>query len=167
MHAPHRLMAYNRQWPQEFEQSRSMLLWASEGWIQDIQHIGGTALPGSVAQPVIDMLAGMSEIHGLNEAAELIEGLNYTRVPSPDWCADELTAHLQKPRAGLVTHTVLLVRQGGAVWRQGVAVREQLRWNIGDRQRLETIKREHFIDGCHAHVNYAAAKHNFFNALEL
>lgn len=166
MHPSLRLMAYNPQWPQEFEQARSMLLWASEGWIRDIQHIGGTAIPDSVAQPVIDMLAGMSDIRGLNEAAELMEGLNYARVPSPEWCADELTAHLQKPRVGSVTHTVLLVRQGGSVWQRGLAIRDRLRWNIVDRQRLEAIKREHFTDSCHAQVNYAAAKGDFFSSLE-
>lgn len=159
-------MSYNRQWPQEFEQSRSMLMWASEGWFREVQHIGGTALVDGLAQPVIDMLAGMHEMRGLNDVAELIEGLNYARLPSPEWCADELTAYLQKPRVGAATHTVLLVRHGGLVWQRTLAIRDHLQHYLGDRQRLETVKREHFSQACDAAERYAAAKSEFFNTLD-
>ncbi len=165
MTSPFRLMSYNRKWPQEFEQSRSMLLWASQGWISEVQHIGGTAIGDGLAQPVIDMLAGMDEMQGLNEVAGLLEGLNYKRMPSPDWCDDELTACLHKPRTGEVTHTVLLVRRNGPAWQRGLAIRDHLQQAIGDRQLLETLKREHLVDTCDAVERYAAAKNDFFQIL--
>lgn len=165
MTSPFRLMSYNRSWPQEFEQSRSLLLWASEGWISEVQHIGGTAVEEGLAQPVIDMMAGIDEMQGLNEAAGLLEGLNYSRMPSPDWCDDELTAYLHKPRVGEVTHTVLLVRRGGAIWQRTLAIRDHLQQSISDRQLLDTLKREHLVDTCDAAQRYAAAKNDFFHIL--
>lgn len=158
-------MSYNRNWPQEFEQSRSLLLWAGEGWIGEVQHVGGTAIEESLAQPVIDMLAGIDELQGLNEAAELVEGLNYVRLPSPSWCDDELTAYLQKPRVGEVTHTVLLVRREGAIWQRALAIRDHLQQSISDRQLLDTLKREHLVDTCDAVQRYASAKNDFFQIL--
>jgi GrpB-like predicted nucleotidyltransferase (UPF0157 family) len=167
MSTPLRLMEHNQQWEQEFNQSRSMLLWATEGWLHDVQHIGSTSIQGGIAQPVIDMMAGMSDLKGLNEACTLIEGLNYARVASPDWCADELTALLQKPRAGSLTHTVLVVRLDGSSWRRGLAIREWLASNLVDWQNLQNLKRDRFTTGCDAAERYAAAKNDFFAELEL
>lgn len=166
MTSPFRLMAYNRSWPQEFEQSRSSLLWASEGWISEVQHIGSTAIEGSLAQPIIDMLAGLDDMQGLNHAAELLVGLNYSRLPSPDWCDEELTAYLHKPRVGDVTHTVLLARRGGAIWQRALAIRDHLQQAISDRQLFEMLKREHLVDTCDAAQRYEAAKSDFFQILD-
>src|SRR5690606_24049847 len=102
------------------------------------------------------------ELQGLNEAAELVEGLNYVRLPSPSWCDDELTAYLQKPRVGEVTHTVLLVRREGAIWQRALAIRDHLQQSISDRQLLDTLKREHLVDTCDAVQRYASAKNDFF-----
>ncbi len=166
MSPPLRLMSHNRQWLQEFQQSKSLLLWAAEGWIREIEHIGSTSMPDGVAQPVIDMLAGMQELRGLNEAAALIEGLNYVRVASPDWCADELTAWLHKPRVGEITHSVLLVRLGGRAWQRALQIRHWLHEHQSDWQYFQTLKREHFTAECDAADRYAAAKTVFFQTLE-
>ena len=161
-----RLMAHNPQWKQEFDQSRSTLLQATEGWFTDIQHIGSTAIPGIVAQPVIDMLAGMEDMQGLNEVAELVEGLNYSRQAAPVWCLDELAAWLQKPRSGEQTHSLLIVRRDGPAWQRCLAIREQLNENLVARQQLESLKRDHFQPGCAAEQQYEQAKAEFFAELQ-
>ncbi|MEZ6134556.1 MAG: GrpB family protein [Pirellulaceae bacterium] len=160
-----RLMSHNHQWGQEFLQSRSMLFYATDGWLNEVRHIGGTALPEMVTQPVIDMLAGMEDIRGLNAAAELIEGLNYQRTPSPEWCQNELVAMLQKPRVGEPTHTVLIARKDGPVWQHCLAVQEFLGKNLAERQRFENLKRDHFQPGCAAEQEYAIAKSRYFHEL--
>lgn len=161
-----RLMAHNEHWEQEFVQSRSMLLQATEGWLSDLRHIGSTALPELIAQPIIDMIAQMEDLQGLNEAAELIQGLNYARVAAPEWCQDELVAMLHKPRRGEPTHSVLVVRKGSLLWRRALAIRELLEGSWGDRQKFENLKRDHFKPGCAAEEQYRLAKAEFFNELE-
>ena len=143
-----------------------MILWATEGLVADVQHIGSTAVPEGVAQPVIDLLAGLQDLRGLNEAAGLIEGLNYTRVASPEWCEDELTAMLQKPRVGAPTHTVLLVRQAGPAWQRTLAIRNWLSHHPQDWRQFQALKRAHFTAGCDAWERYTTAKDQFFHALE-
>lgn len=161
-----RLMSHNPHWVQEFEQTRSTILWATEGLVTDVCHIGSTAIPGGVAQPVIDLLAGLQDLRELNEAAGLIEGLSYMRVVSPEWCEDELTAMLHKPRAGAPTHTVLLVRQSGRAWQRALAVRDWLTRHPQDWQQFQALKRAHFTAGCDAWERYTTAKDQFFHALE-
>lgn len=159
-------MAHNPTWAQEYEQTRSLILWATEGWVEDVQHVGSTALADGVAQPVIDLMAGLRDLRGLNQAAELIEGLNYIRVASPEWAADELTALLQKPRAGAPTHTVLLVRHSGSIWQRTTAIRDWLAQHPHDWQQFQALKRAHFTAGCDALERYTTAKDQFFHALE-
>lgn len=161
-----RLMAHNEQWQQEFIQSRSMLLHATEGWLSDVRHVGSTALPNMVAQPVIDMIAAIQDLRGLNEAANLIEGLNYARVATPEWCQDELVAKLQKPRSGAATHMVLVVRDGSPTWQRVLALQTLLEGNLLERQNFENLKRDHFQPGCAAEQQYELAKASFFEELE-
>lgn len=161
-----RLMSHNPHWHQEFEQTRSLILWASEGWVSEVQHIGSTALLDGVAQPVIDVLAGLHDLRGLNAAAELIEGLNYLRVAAPEWADDELTGLLVKPRMGAPTHSVLLVRHGGRTWQRAVAIRDRLNQHREDWTQFQALKRAHFTAGCDALDRYTTAKAQFFNALE-
>ncbi len=160
-----RLMEYNPHWRQEFEQTRSSLLQATEGWIRQCEHIGSTSVEGSIARPTIDLLAGLADLSGLNEAAMMIEGLNYRRLATPTWCDDELAAYLEKPRTGHATHSVLAVRIGSKAWNACLKVRDQLRENLVVRQQLDAVKQEYFLPGCSAEVNYTAAKDEFFSRL--
>ena len=144
MSQPFRLMSYNPQWDQEYEQARSSILQATAGCICAIEHIGATALPGAVARPVIDLIAGLNEMQELSEACELIEGLNYKRVETPAWADEELCALLLKPRSGEATHSVLLVRHEKPVWRLALWVRDFLRSNRETAEELSELKKNHF-----------------------
>jgi GrpB-like predicted nucleotidyltransferase (UPF0157 family) len=161
-----RLMSYNTLWPQEFEQSRSMILHASDGWLHEVQHIGSTYHQDGVAQPIIDMMAAMRDLQGLNEAATLIEGLNFARVEAPQWCEDEFVAMLQKPRHGPATHTLLITKLNGNAWSRSLAIRRWLSENLCDWQRFQNLKRDCFSSGCGAYDRYAAEKLEFFANLE-
>lgn len=161
-----RLMMHNPRWAQEFEQARSMLLHATEGWIVDVVHIGGTNVPHEIAQPVIDMVAGMTDLAGLNQASQLVEGLYYARVPAPTWCDQELVAKLVKPRFGDPTHTVLLVRHQSEIWNRILAMQQYLSAHALERTQLQNVKRDHFSMDCGAETRYAEAKNEFFATLE-
>ena len=161
-----RLMSYNPTWQQEYEQTKSGLLSATQGWLTDVAHIGSTAIIDGIARPVIDVLAGMQDLQGLNEVSELIEGLNFNRVESPAWCEDELCAFLQKPRKAEPTHTVLVVKYEGRIWKSALAVRQHLSDNLMAWQALQSLKQDHFHAGCSALAEYTQAKQSFFEKID-
>lgn len=158
-------MAFNPQWMQEFEQTKSSILQATDGWLSDVQHIGSTSVPDSVARPVVDVVAGISDLQGLNDCCLLIEGLNFLRIETPDWCEQELCGLLIKPRHGEATHSVLVVRHNGALWQKSLAIRDRLRSNADEWQTLLQIKLEHFQPGCSARQQYENAKAEYFEDL--
>ena len=166
MAQPYRLMSYNPQWRQEFEQSRSSMLQATEGWLCEIVHIGSTSLDDGIARPVVDLMAGMQDMQGLNDVCALIEGLNYRRQATPAWCDEELCALMHKPRAAAATHSVLIVRHQGSLWKRAVAVRNRLATHPQERVELNQTKMNNFNSGCSGEAAYLDAKDLFFRQLE-
>lgn len=163
--APVSLMLPSGHWKQEFEQTRSLILHATEGWVQAVEHVGSTAIAGAIARPTVDTVAGLMDMRGLNEAAGLIEGLNYQRVAVPEWI-EELAALLTKPRVGKPTHIVLLVKLRGPTWDRVLRVRDWLATHDADLQRLSNLKLHLFEEHEGDPTRYAAGKHVFFTALE-
>lgn len=46
---------------------------------QDIQHIGGTSVPGMISRPIIDIMVGMVN-HDLSEISLKLKAMGYTRI---------------------------------------------------------------------------------------
>ncbi|MFI4874358.1 MAG: GrpB family protein, partial [Blastopirellula sp. JB062] len=62
------LYAYDPRWPQAFEQMKSSLRFAAEGWISQVEHVGGTAIPQAPAcEGVVDLLVGVDDAQQVAE----------------------------------------------------------------------------------------------------
>lgn len=71
------VVAYDPQWPEQFEELRSIFAAALANHIIAIEHVGSTAIPGSVAKPVLDIdIIVADEIH-LNKVIPVIALLGY------------------------------------------------------------------------------------------
>ena len=163
-----RLMHYDPRWKQEFQQTRSSVLQSCLGLVADVQHIGSTAISGLIARPTIDALAVLGEDHReqsgtLDEAADLIEGLNFRREPAPSWAAD--TVLLIKPRHGDETHRIFLMKDENQFWRQAIAIRDHLQENLDVATRFEQSKIDRWRSGSGDQDRYSADKAIFFTHL--
>jgi GrpB-like predicted nucleotidyltransferase (UPF0157 family) len=113
-------------WPAAFASERERLLAALPGRFVAIEHFGSTAVPGLVAKPVIDLLAGLG---ALDDAGSLIDplgtlGYHYpvefnTALPDRRW--------LMRQHRGRRTHHLHLVVFDGAAWRKELRFRDVLR----------------------------------------
>lgn len=159
-----RLSHYSAEWKQEFEQAKSMLLWATEGWITEVCHIGGTALEGGLACPTIDIVAGLPGLSGLNDAARLLEGLNYQRQPAPSWTDRELVALLVRYKDQQPSHSVLLAKVDGEIYKRCLSIQQKLTASHLARESFETLKKEHFTTGSSIE-EYVRSKSAFFERL--
>jgi GrpB-like predicted nucleotidyltransferase (UPF0157 family) len=154
-------MHYDPRWRQEFAQTRSSVLFSGEGWIVDVQHIGGTALPGLISRPIVDCAVAVASLSDLDEASERIEGLNFRMLATPSWLgAGRLFA---KPRHGEITHHLFVVEQAGEAWARMLAIRDKL---LSDRElalAFEAAKMAAWRDELGVHAAYESAKKSFFN----
>lgn len=167
MEAPKiRLMHYDPRWRQEFEQTRSNVLHSCEGWVTAVEHVGSTAISGLIAQPILDLLAGVDEEGSMEPASVSIEGLNFRPVELPGWVGDDFARMLQKPRHGEPTHRILLLRRDGAAWRRAVRLRDWLRDHAELAIRFEEAKVSRWKQGEGDPDSYEADKAIFFAHLE-
>jgi len=164
-----RLMHYDPRWRQEFEQTRSSILSSTEGWVIAVEHIGSTAISGLIARPTIDVVAAVEDMQSLDQAATLIEGLNFRRQPPPEWASDSIS--LTKPRHLTdehpdPTHCVMLVVQDSPVWQRVLRIRDWLRSNAETAIRFEEAKVARWRSGAGDLQSYQNDKAVFFSHLE-
>ncbi len=120
------LVPYDPAWRDGFNAEREVLRSVLAPWLTaDVEHIGSTAIPGMAAKPVIDMIAGVTDLHEARGAFEALEAVDYQYRPHrPE-------AHLfDKPsHAGWEAHThhLHLTELGSALWQERLAFRDALR----------------------------------------
>jgi len=81
-----RVVPSDAAWPERFEAERALLEPVLAPWLAGgIHHVGSTAVPGLAAKPVIDMLAGVSDLEAARAAFEPLARAGYSyRVHRPE-----------------------------------------------------------------------------------
>jgi len=108
------LVNYSQEWAESFSRERALLLRALEPWLAaDVEHVGSTSVPGMSAKPVIDMLAGVSDLTEARRAAGPLLELEYHYRPHRpeahlfdkphvgDWRGQTHHLHLTEPGSDL------------------------------------------------------------------
>lgn len=75
--APVVLEPYNPNWSKQFDEEKKKVLRNIGNFIVDIQHIGSTSIPGSIAKPEIDILIGVKDIENYRYCLEPLKKLGY------------------------------------------------------------------------------------------
>ncbi|HEY4347929.1 MAG TPA: GrpB family protein [Gaiellaceae bacterium] len=122
------VVPYSDDWPLLFEAERESLEGALEPWLAGgIHHVGSTAVPGLVAKPVIDMVAGVANLGDAAAARDRLETLGYA------YGEHRPEAHLFRKPAGSpwweATHALHLTEPGSDLWRERLAFRDAMRGN--------------------------------------
>ena len=114
-----RVVAYDPDWPRQFERERAVLEQLLEPWLDDgVHHIGSTSVPGLAAKPLIDMMAGVRELDAARAAFEPLLENGYVHEPHRPGIAH----HFAKP-----SFSLHLTEPGSDLWRERLAFRDALR----------------------------------------
>jgi len=108
-----------------FETERAVLEDVLASWLEGgIHHIGSTAVPGLAAKPVIDMMAGVSDLEEARAAFAPLKSCSYQYTPHRPG-----THHFSKPPGPwwTSTHGLHLTKPGSDLWRERLAFRDALR----------------------------------------
>ena len=161
MAVPTELATWEPTWTREADQARSCLLWAAEGRIQTVEHVGATAIAGSPARPMIDLVGVLATDTNHLEVLPYILGLNYQPATFPYASRDRTAVYFEKERGGDVMHTLQLVKPDSSVLTNAVLAREWFRAHLDEAQRFVTLKMTLFARyGCNQGA-YADGKHVF------
>ncbi|HEX4909089.1 MAG TPA: GrpB family protein, partial [Actinomycetes bacterium] len=78
---PVEVVDYDLDWPRAFAEERDRVAAAIGEAIVAIEHVGGTAVPGLPAKPVIDLMVGVEDIERAGPAVAGLINLGYEYVP--------------------------------------------------------------------------------------
>ena len=137
---PVTVVPYDPAWSGLFEDERALLERVLAPWLEGgVHHIGSTAIPGLAAKPIIDMMAGVSDLEQARAAFEPLTALSYVHTPH----RPSVAHHFSKPSAqpGEVTHGLHLTEPGSDLWRERLAFRDALRQDPALAAEYEAIKR--------------------------
>ena len=158
------VVPYSAEWPALFEQEATSLRLALEPWlVGGVEHIGSTAVPGLDAKPILDMLAGVGDLHRAREAVPVLAGLGYRHA---DHRPHEALWFYKQRGAddGTRTHQLHLTRTDSALWRERLAFRDALRADARLRVEYQDLKRS-LADTSHDLSDYTRGKREFVAAV--
>jgi GrpB-like predicted nucleotidyltransferase (UPF0157 family) len=63
------IVRYDPAWPEQFRAGACKLTELLGPWLATpVEHIGSTSLPGLAAKPILDMMAGVHDLHSARDA---------------------------------------------------------------------------------------------------
>ena len=131
------VLPYDPRWPARFESERRLLQRAiGEFVIGGIHHVGSTAVPDLDAKPVIDILAGISDLESARTYIGLVAPLGYLYAP---YRAAEMYWFC-KPHPSRRTHHLHLVPVTSARYLDELRFRDYLRSHRQARAEYACLK---------------------------
>jgi len=135
---PVEVVAYDPGWPQWYEQERDRIAAALGEGAVAIEHVGGTAVPGLPAKPVIDIMVGVPDIERAGQAVAGLINLGYQYVPELE---SQLPERRYFRRGMPETHHVHMVAMSSDFWEEHLLFRDYLRTHPQAAEEYGKLKR--------------------------
>lgn len=148
---------YDPAWPEQFRAEVSKLTELLEPWLATpVEHIGSTSAPGLAAKPILDMMAGVHDLHSAEDAIPVLTSHGYTHAqhrPATLWF------HKARTESDL-EQALHLTEPGSSLWRERLAFRDALRTDPVLARQYEELKERLAADSGDI-VAYTAGKREF------
>ncbi|WP_409475871.1 GrpB family protein [Stenotrophomonas sp. Y-13] len=159
-----KLCAYNSAWPSLYEEERQRLHALLPGTIIDIQHIGSTSVPGLMAKPIIDILAGVASMEVAESIGEVLCKSGYTTSAEFNRSLTDRKWFMRWAN-GHRTHHLHVVVHAGPVWSERLKFRNALRADPDLAAKYEKLKVQMTTEHSQDREAYTDAKAHFVQAV--
>jgi GrpB-like predicted nucleotidyltransferase (UPF0157 family) len=148
-----RLVEYDPKWPALFIAEQRRIRELCGTLALNLEHVGGTSIPGMCAKPILDIAAGWLPGSAIQDYVAALEHAGYEDrgergVPGRRYF------RRGQPRA----YHVHLVEEAGSLWRDYLAFRDYLRADAEAARRFAEIKRRLAVRFVHDREGYMNAK---------
>jgi GrpB-like predicted nucleotidyltransferase (UPF0157 family) len=135
------VVPYEGAWPSLFGQEKARIERAIGPFVEEIEHIGSTAVPGLAAKPVIDIMVGVRSLDDSPALVERLGAIGYEYVPELERQMPS-RRYFRKLRGGRRTHQIHLVeRSNSEWWDRHVLFRDHLRAHPKAAEEYAHLKR--------------------------
>jgi GrpB-like predicted nucleotidyltransferase (UPF0157 family) len=157
------ILAYQAAWDSGFRAEAELLEHVLSPLSPHIEHVGTTAIPGSAARPIIDVLVGVEQQAGAERLFEILRLHGY-RINSRA-ASYHGTRLLVRWQRGLPTHHVHVVEYLGSQWQQMLLFRDVLRIDHRLAREYEWLRRRFACLHPANRVAYNRAKATFIDSI--
>jgi GrpB-like predicted nucleotidyltransferase (UPF0157 family) len=109
------VVPYDEAWPSLYEEEQARIERAIGSWVEEIEHVGSTAVLGLAAKPIIDIMVGVRSFDDSPTLVERVVGIGYEYVPEFERVMP-FRRYFRKVREGRRTHQIHLVERSNAEW---------------------------------------------------
>jgi GrpB-like predicted nucleotidyltransferase (UPF0157 family) len=135
---PVEVVDYDPDWTRAYAEERDRIGAAIGAAILAIEHVGGTAVPGLPAKPVIDLMVGVEDIERAGPAVAGLINLGYEYIPELE---SELPDRRYFRRGTPETHHVHMVPVASDYWVEHLLFRDYLRSHPQAAEEYGKLKR--------------------------
>jgi GrpB-like predicted nucleotidyltransferase (UPF0157 family) len=135
---PIEVVDYDRDWPRRYAAERDRIDAAIGDVTLAIEHVGGTAVPGLPAKPVIDLMVGVEDIERAGPAVAGLINLGYEYIPELE---SQLPDRRYFRKGTPETHHVHMVPVSSDYWAEHLLFRDYLRSHPQAAEEYGKLKR--------------------------
>jgi GrpB-like predicted nucleotidyltransferase (UPF0157 family) len=129
---------YDQDWPRRYSEERDRIGAAIGDVTLAIEHVGGTAVPGLPAKPVIDLMVGVEDIERAGPAVAGLINLGYEYIPELE---SQLPDRRYFRKGTPETHHVHMVPVSSDYWAEHLLFRDYLRSHPQAAEEYGKLKR--------------------------
>ena len=159
------VLPYGPRWPSLFALERSRVEAAAGPWVEAVEHVGSTAVPGLDAKPVITFMVGVRDIQGARRCIRLLEEIGYSYWAENPNSDRMLFVRFADAGRTSRTHNLHVMEVERDLWNDTLAFRDHLRSHseaAGEYACLIHVLTERFREDREA---YTRAKTDFILAM--
>lgn len=160
-----KLVPFQTDWKAEFEKVKAALIEHTSLQLEQIEHIGSTAINGIQAKPVIDILVGVKHLANLDKPffKDLQKvGFYRLRVERPE---EIVCAKFTDDTFETKTHFIHIVEWQSTKWCQMLFFRDYLNENEDARKQYEELKTSFFKTDLSGINDYTHYKEQFVQSI--
>lgn len=161
---PIEVVPYNPQWQMLFELEKAAILSLIGMYVNRIEHVGSTAVPGLAAKPVIDILVGIQQLSDAPEFLPPLRSLGYEYIPEHEAEFPE-RRYLHRIEQGKHTHHLHIVETESSFFKTQLLFRDYLRTHPDDAERYAALKYRLAAKFKHDREAYTNAKSGFISEI--
>lgn len=160
------IVDYQENWPELFEAERQRLATAVGVFVETIEHIGSTSVPGLAAKPVIDITIGVKDLAAADEnVVQAIVDLGYEYVPDFEDVMPTRRYFRRSNAEGMRTHQIHLWQVDDPEYERHIVFRDYLRAHPDEAAAYGELKRK-LAEKFDSVNDYADAKTGFIKERE-
>jgi GrpB-like predicted nucleotidyltransferase (UPF0157 family) len=165
------IVEYNEAWPKHFAEVREYLESVLATDVTSIEHVGSTAVAGSVSKPIIDIHLAVPDAGAMARVIETLATLGYVHEGDGEVAGREAFRRkgpdvpFRDPKRDWFPHHLYASVEGEAGLERHVAFRDHLRSHGADRDAYAELKRSLLAEHGHDREAYELGKAEFTDAV--